>query len=152
MEFAVRNYAACLATFALLGACDAPDDAANRTPNRGAPANDPNTFRADVNPDRAYAGEWAAARNECENEDKIWTIETTRMAIEAARFCAFDNVFVSRATDGETTTWSTSARCLAEGRESHDFLFFRVEENLREMRVTFNDARSVELVRCPMKS
>lgn len=147
----MRRYAACLAFLALLGACDAPDGAADRIPESGIPVNDPDTFRADVNPDRAYAGEWAATRNLCENEDKVWTIETKRMAIEAARFCAFENVYVSRAPDGDTT-WSTSARCLAEGRESHDFLFFRVEDNLREMRVTFNDTRSVELVRCPMKS
>jgi hypothetical protein len=151
MELSMRRHAAYLVFLGFLAGCDAPDDAANRAPDGGIPVRDPTTFRADVNPDRAYAGEWAAARNLCENEDKVWTIETTRMAVEAARFCAFENVFVSRAPDGETT-WSTAARCLAEGRESRDFLFFRVEDNLREMRVTFNDSRSVELVRCPMKS
>jgi hypothetical protein len=59
---------------------------------------------------------------------------------------------VNRGSDGATTTWATSARCLAGGRESQDFLFFRVEDNLREMRVTINDSDSIELVRCPMKS
>jgi hypothetical protein len=137
---------------AVLGACDAPEDAANRARDGGIPVKDPNTFRADVNPDQAYAGEWAVARNQCENDKKVWTIEATRMAVEAARFCAFGNdMHVSRGRD-EGTTWATSARCLAEGRESQDYLFFRVADNLREMRVTINDSDSVALVRCPMKS
>lgn len=153
MELGVRRFAACFAVLGLLGACDAPDDSANRAPGGGIPVKDPNTFRADVNPGHAYAGEWAVARNQCENEKKVWTIETNRMAIEAARFCAFgSDMRVNRASDGATTTWATSARCLAEGRESNDFLFFRVEGNLREMRVTFNDSNSVDLIRCPMKS
>jgi hypothetical protein len=152
MELGVRNSLAALAVLGLLGACDAPDDAANRAPDGHIPVKDPNTFRADVDPTQAYAGEWAVARTQCEDDKKVWTIETKRMAVEAARFCAFDsNMYVNRATDGETT-WSTGARCLAGGRESHDFLFFRVEDNLREMRVTFNDSSSIDLVRCPMKS
>jgi hypothetical protein len=152
MELGVRRFAIFVAVLGLLGACDAPEDAASSAADGAVPVKDPNTFRADVSPTQAYAGEWAVARNQCENEKKVWTIETNRMAIEAERFCAFENIYMNNGSDGATTTWSTSARCLAEGRESHDFLFFRVEKNLREMRVTFNDSNSVDLIRCPMKS
>jgi hypothetical protein len=154
MELRVRRLAACVAVLGVLGACDAPEGSAGgaNDPSSGTRVDDPNIFRADVDRTRPYAGEWAVARNQCEDDKKVWTIESNRMAIEEQRFCAFDsNMYMNRAPDGETT-WSTGARCLAEGRESHDFLFFRVEDNLREMRVTFNDANSVELVRCPMKS
>ena len=115
---------------------------------------DPNTFRADVNPRRAYAGEWAAASNHCGDDKRIWTIEARRMAIQPdMRFCVFDNdIYVAEGNGPAPTTWSAGAKCLAEGKESHDFLFFRVDDNLREMRVTFNDSRSVDLVRCPMRS
>jgi hypothetical protein len=61
-------------------------------------------------------------------------------------------MYVSEGQGPAPTTWSAGAKCLSEGKESHDFLFFRVDDNLREMRVTFNDARSVDLVRCPMRS
>jgi hypothetical protein len=139
----------------LLAACDAPESAGNfsEEPTSGAPVTDPNTFRADVDLQRPYAGEWAAAANHCTDEKKVWTIEARRMAIvPAMRFCAFDNIYVSEANSGVRTIWSASAKCLANGEESHDFLFFRVKDNLKEMRVTFNDTNSVELVRCPAVS
>lgn len=150
----MRSLLVCVAIAGLLAGCGGPkDEAGGDEPSAGIPVNDPNTFRADVNHERPYAGEWAAATNQCADEKKVWTIEAHRMAIvPAMRFCAFDDIYVSDGAANTPTTWSASAKCLAGGRESHDFLFFRVKDNLREMRVTFNDAKSVELVRCPLKS
>jgi hypothetical protein len=147
----VRSLVGLMVIAGLIAGCDAPQGTDN--PSAGGPVNDPNTFRANIDATRPYAGEWAAATNQCGDEKKIWTIEPHRMAIvPAMRFCAFDDVYVSDGPGAAPATWSASAKCLAEGRESHDFLFFRINDNLREMRVTFNDTRSVELVRCPMKS
>ena len=136
-----------------LAACDAPGGGDDE-PSAQIPVTDPNTFRADIDPQRAYAGEWAAATSHCGDEKKVWTIEAKRMAIVPdMRFCVFENdMYVSDGKGAAPTTWSAGAKCLSDGKESHDFLFFRVDDNLREMRVTFNDARSVELVRCPMRS
>ena len=39
--------------------------------------------------------------------------------------------------------------CLADGKESQDFVFFRMKNKLR-MQVTINDTDSVELIRCPV--
>lgn len=149
----MRFTLACVAIFAALAACDAPDRAEDE-PSAQIPVTDPNTFRAGIDPDRAYAGEWAAASSHCDDDKRIWTIESRRMAIQPdMRFCVFDNdMYVSDGAGTAPKTWSAGAKCLSEGKESHDFLFFRVHDNLREMRVTFNDARSVELVRCPMRS
>ena len=84
---------------------------------------------------------------------KVWTVEPRRMAIQHVRFCVFDeDIFMADGKGDKPTTWSAGATCLAEGKKSHDFLFFRVKDNLREMRVTFNDSSSVDLVRCPIKS
>lgn len=155
MELRVRILVACVVLFGAAAACNAPGGAGDGAgnPAAGDPANNPNTFRADVDHGQAYAGQWAQAKSQCGDEKKIWTIEPRRMAIvPAMRFCAFESVYVSEGPSGADTTWSTSAKCLADGRESHDFLFFRVKDNLHEMRVTFNDSKSVELVRCPMKS
>jgi len=149
----VRKALACVALLGLLAGCDPPpgDPAEDASSPAGA---DPNTFRAAIDPQRPYAGEWAAASSHCRDEDKIWTIEARRMAIVPdMRFCVFEkDIFVSDGDGKAPATWSTGAKCLAEGRESHDFLFFRVDDNLREMRVTINDKASVELVRCPIKS
>jgi len=148
----VRTLLACIAIAGLVAGCDAPEGGSDN-PTAGSPVNDPNTFRADIDATRPYAGEWAAAKSQCGDEKNIWTIEANRMAIvPAMRFCAFDDIYVSEGPADAHGTWSASAKCLAEGRESHDFLFFRVKDNLHEMRVTFNDTSSVELVRCPMKS
>ncbi|MDP3736764.1 MAG: hypothetical protein Q8R02_05215 [Hyphomonadaceae bacterium] len=149
----MRGLVVSLSALGLAAACDAPESADNFTeePTRGAPVTDPNTFRADVDLERPYAGEWAAATNQCSDQKKVWTIEARRMAIlPAMRFCAFDNIYVSEGNNGARTIWSASAKCLADGSESHDFLFFRVKDNLKEMKVTFNDTSSVELVRCPV--
>ena len=154
----MRKFAACVALLAASGfaiaGCDAPDDTSSAPgkPAAGSPVNDPNTFRAAVDPAQAYTGKWALARGHCGDEKKMWTIEQTRMGIQPAmRFCAFTDMYVSAKAGDGPTTWSTGARCVAEGKSSHDFLFFRVKGNLREMRVTFNDSNSVDLVRCPVK-
>lgn len=149
----MRNFLACLSVLTLAAACDAPEsaDSFSEEPARGAPVTDPNTFRADVDVERPYAGEWASQSNHCTDQKKVWTIEARRMAIvPAMRFCAFDNIYVSEGNGGLRTIWSASAKCLANGEESRDFLFFRVKDNLKEMKVTFNDTSSVELVRCPV--
>jgi hypothetical protein len=149
-ESVVRKALACMALLGLLAGCDPPGDPAG---DASGPMADPNAFRAAIDPERPYAGEWAAASTHCRDEDKIWTIEARRMAVVPdMRFCVFDDIFVSDGAGNAPATWSAGAKCLAQGRESHDFLFFRVDDNLREMRVTFNDTTSVELVRCPMKS
>jgi hypothetical protein len=136
-----------------LAGCDAPTGAGGGDgPSAGSPANDANTFRASVDPDRAYAGQWALASSHCTDDKKIWTVEPRRMAIQKQRFCLFEDIYASQGKGDAPTTWSTGAKCLAEGHESHDFVFFRVKDNLREMRVTFNDADPVDLVRCPQKS
>jgi hypothetical protein len=149
----VRLPLACLAILGAMAACDAPDGGA-KDPSAEIPVTDPNTFRADIDPERAYAGEWAPATSHCGDDKRIWTIETRRMAIQPdMRFCVFDrDMYVSDGDGSTPKTWSAGAKCLSGGKESHDFLFFRVDDNLREMRVTFNDARSVDLVRCPMRS
>jgi hypothetical protein len=148
----VRLALAFVAIVGVLAACDAPQGGGDE-PTAGIPVTDPNTFRADIDPQRAYAGEWAAASSHCNDENQVWTIESRRMAIQPdMRFCVFDDVYVSQGPDDAPKTWSAGAKCLSGGKESHDFLFFRVKENLREMRVTFNDTSSVELVRCPMRS
>jgi hypothetical protein len=154
----VRRFAACVALVVASGltiaGCDAPDQGSSAPgdPAAGTPANDPNTFRAAVDPDQAYTGKWALARNHCGDAKKVWTIEQKRMGIQPAmRFCQFTDMYVSVKPGDGPATWSTAARCIAEGKSSHDFLFFRVKDNLREMRVTFNDSNSVDLVRCPVK-
>lgn len=102
-----------------------------------------------VNDRAPYAGEWAAERSHCSDDRKKWTIEPHRMAIvPSMRFCAFENIYVNQAAAEGETSWSAGATCLAEGRESHDFLFFRVTDDMKQMRVTFNDSRSVQLYRC----
>lgn len=146
----MRKALACVAVLGLLAGCDAPLVPAE---DASVPVEDPNTFRAAIDPERPYAGEWAKASSHCRDEEKIWTIEARRMAVVPdMRFCVFEDMFVSEGDGKSPATWSAGAKCLAEGRESHDFLFFRVDDNLREMRVTFNDTAAVELVRCPMKS
>lgn len=140
---------ASLAFLVLAGACEAPvDDQAE--PAAEAPT-DPNTFRADEpDEDRAYAGEWATDANACNNQREIWTIEQTRMGMKRERFCHFERMNRSAGEDGQV--WSASARCVARGRSSNDFVFFRVNPNKLKMRVTINDSESVELVRCPMRT
>lgn len=141
---------ACVAVLTLAAACDAPKGAAPE-PSATIPSDNPNTFRADSLEDRAYAGEWAAVADQCGDSKKVWTIEANRMGMQRQRFCVFDRIYVSsRGGDGEA--WSASARCLADGRESHDFVFFRVKANKAEMKVTINDAGAVDLVRCPMRT
>lgn len=138
-----------LAVLALAAACEAPvDDAVE--PAAEAPA-DPNAFRAEGDSERAYTGEWAARSESCNNQREIWTIEENRMGMRRQRFCVFERVFAST-TDEPGQSWSASARCLAEGRQSHDFVFFRVEPNRAQMRVTINDGEAIELVRCPMRT
>ncbi len=142
----MRRLGLCVAMLAL-AACGAPSDEDDKS--SGFPA-DPNAARADIG-DRPYAGEWAAAPNECDSDRKIWTIEAHRMGMQEQRFCVFDKIYMAE-NKGEGEAWSASAKCLAEGKESHDFVFFRVKANLHEMRVTINDANAVDLVRCPSRT
>ncbi len=136
-----------LAALALLAAgCEAPSDA-DREPAAELPVN-PDTFRAGAEP--AYAGDWAGNAELCANARELWTIEARRMGMKQQRFCVFDPMLQSATEDGQG--WSASARCHSEGRASRDFLFFRVQPNQSQMRVTINDQRSVELVRCPTRT
>lgn len=138
----------CIALLALAGACEAPSDTSD--PAAEMPDSDGNAFRADAKEDRAYAGEWAVTSDGCNNQREIWTIEENRMGMRRERFCVFERVFTS-ATSKEQG-WSASARCLAAGRQSHDFVFFRINPNKQQMRVTINDAEAVDLIRCPMRT
>ncbi len=155
-ETCVRGLAVSLAAFGLLAACDqAADDPASA--DGGAASSGASADAAGQLPgvDRSspYAGQWASARHQCGDDRQLWTIEAHRMGIRPAlRFCAFDDVFVSQAADMGEATWSAEATCMAEGEESRAFVFFRVKENLKEMRVTFNDSAAVDLVRCPIAS
>lgn len=133
---------------AVLSGCDKPVGA----DKAGAPPDDANRFRADVNVNSPYAGVWAAAASNCDNQKKLWTIEPHRMGIEKQRFCSFRSIYMSQAADADDGVWSAAADCLADGRASKEFVFFRVKPNLREMRVTFNDNRPTDLVRCAARS
>jgi hypothetical protein len=88
--------------------------------------------------------------DECGDQKKIWTIETHRMGMQRQRFCVFSQIRVSNG--GEEQAWRADAKCLAAGKQSDDVVFFRVKPNRLEMRVTINDADSVDLVRCPMRT
>ncbi len=139
-----------VAVLTLAAACDAPKGA-EPEPSASIPQSRPNPFSADASEERAYAGEWALAADQCGDARKVWTIETNRMGMQRERFCVFDRIYVS-GNSGEGEAWSASARCLAGGRESNDFVFFRVKANKAEMKVTINDAGAVDLVRCPMRT
>jgi len=136
--------------FLALAACEAPVDQ-EPTPAAEALPSDPDAFRAErLNEPPAYTGEWAEASEACNNPREIWTIEEYRMGMKRRRFCVFERIFASTSDAGQG--WSASARCLADGRQSNDFVFFRVGENRQKLRVTINDAKAVELVRCPMST
>ena len=137
----------CIALLALAGACEAPSDKSE--PAAEMPDNS-NAFRAESQEERAYAGEWAPSSDNCNNQKEVWTIEENRMGMKRERFCVFERIFTSASDTGEG--WSASARCLADGRQSHDFVFFRINPNKQQMRVTINDTDSVDLVRCPMRT
>lgn len=139
----------CLAALALAAACDAPD--AQKAAGPGNSAEDPNLFRAERKDERSYAGEWASDQDSCNNQREVWTIEENRMGMRRQRFCVFSEIRVSRNTS-EGEAWRADARCLADGRQSDDVVFFRMKERGQEMRVTINDADAVDLVRCPMRT
>jgi hypothetical protein len=136
-----------MASAALLSGCDKPGG-----DKAGAAPEDANRFRAGINANSPYAGQWAAAASSCDDQKKVWTIEPHRMGVQRARFCAFKSLRLSQSEGSEDAVWSTSADCLADGHESKDFVFFRVKANLRQMRVTFNDDRPIDLVRCTSPS
>ncbi|MEP7209481.1 MAG: hypothetical protein ABI740_01480 [Alphaproteobacteria bacterium] len=143
-EIVVRGLLAItMASAALLSGCDKPGaDKAGATPQ------DVNRFRAEVNANSPYAGQWAAAASSCDDDRKVWTIEPHRMGVQKIRFCAFKSLNLSQPEGSDDAVWSAAANCLSDGHESKDFVFFRVKPNLREMRVTFNDSRPIDLVRC----
>jgi hypothetical protein len=138
-----------LAFLAFASACEAPVDD-TMEPAAEAPDTDPNAFRAESDEERAYAGEWAVTADACNNQREVWTIEQSRMGMKRVRFCHFERV--NQAASGDGQVWSASARCVAGGRSSNDFVFFRVNPSKLKMRVTINDTESVELVRCPMRT
>ncbi len=136
-----------MAALALLAAgCEAPSDE-DWDPAAELPVS-PDAFRAGAEP--AYTGNWAGNPELCGNVREIWTIEARRMGMKRQRFCVFDPMLQSATDDGQG--WSASARCHSQGRETRDFLFFRVQPNQSQLRVTINDQRSVELVRCPNRT
>jgi hypothetical protein len=139
----------CIALLALAGACEAPSD--EPAPAAEMPDGDSNAFRAEAQ-DRAYAGEWARSSEGCNDQREVWTIEENRMGMKRERFCVFERIFTTANSGGPEQGWSASARCLAEGRQSHDFVFFRINPNKQQMRVTINDSESVDLIRCPMRT
>jgi len=141
---------ASLALIALVAACEAPVDEP-AAPAAEIPDTDPNAFRAEQDQEeRAYAGEWAADTDACNNQREVWTIEQSRMGMKRERFCHFERMNQSSGDAGQV--WSATARCVAEGRSSNDFVFFRVNPNKLKMRVTINDSESVDLIRCPMRT
>ncbi len=144
------RHLASLVLIALVVACEAPvDDSA--APAAEVPDTDTNAFRAEgEEEERAYAGEWAADSNACNNQREIWTVEQSRMGMKRERFCHFERMNQSSGNEGQV--WSASARCVAAGRTSNDFVFFRVNPNKLKMRVTINDSESIELIRCPMRT
>ncbi|HVY89293.1 MAG TPA: hypothetical protein VG942_10525 [Hyphomonadaceae bacterium] len=150
----MRRVVACVAAVGLLAGCDAPKGEGGQ-PSAGMPSNDPNTFRASssVNLDRPYAGDWAEDVGACKDEKKVWTVEPKRMAIATLRrFCAWDEVYLNQGSDGAPVSWASNAKCLQGGNESHVFVFFHVKDSLQEMKVTFNDTTSFDLVRCVKKA
>lgn len=137
-----------IAFLVLAAACEQPADE-DPAPAAEALPSDPDAFRAERrNGPPAYAGEWAEASAACNNPREVWTIEEYRMGVKRQRFCVFERVYSSSSDAGEG--WSASARCLSNGRQSNDFVFFRAGQNQQQLRVTINDAEAVELVRCPM--
>lgn len=138
------------AAIALAGACEAPPAEEVGAAVEGETPSGSDAFRAETGEPPPYAGEWAASSDNCGNQRELWTIEENRMGMKRQRFCVFERVFSSTGGTGEG--FSASARCLSDGRESHDFVFFRVNPGRGAMRVTINDAESVELVRCPMRT
>jgi hypothetical protein len=135
----VRLRLAVLALCALAAGCSRPGSSseANLSASSGLSARSP------------YTGRWASGAKACSDEKSIWTIEPHRMGIRPElRFCAFKSIYISQADDSADAVWSADANCLANGRQSKEFVFFRVKRSLRQMRVTFNDNPPIDLVRC----
>lgn len=139
-----------LAVLSLAAACGAPDSEIS-APKSGDPSTDSNVFRADSLNERPYAGEWALDHDSCSDSRKIWTIESNRMGMQRERFCIFNQIRVSRASN-EGEAWRVDAKCLAGGQQSEDVVFFRVKSSGVSMRVTINDADAIDLVRCPTRT
>jgi hypothetical protein len=137
---------ACLAVIALglalgsLAACGPRKEVDSiRTP--------PPELRASVDNKSPYAGEWAADTHLCRDTRQLWTIEANRMGVRAdMRFCVWGPI-ASKDENGQTV-WRAEAACKYQGRDSRDFVFFRLAPDWKQMRVTFNDASPVNLVRC----
>ena len=137
-----------VASAALLSGCDRPGG----SEKAGASSKEANRFRAEVSAASPYAGQWAAAASSCDDQKKIWTIEPHRMGVRQVRFCYFKSISMNQPPGSDDAVWTAAADCLADGHASKDFVFFRVKQNLREMRVTFNDSRPVDLMRCFARS
>ena len=147
-EISVRGLLAiALTSAALLFGCDKPS-----AEKAGASPNDADRLRAEVNLNSPYTGQWAAAASSCDDQKKVWTIEPHRMGIRQVRFCYFKSISMNQPQGSDDAVWTAAADCLADGRASKEFVFFRMKPNLREMRVTFNDSRPVDLMRCAARS
>jgi hypothetical protein len=147
-EISVRGLLAmALASAALLCGCDKPSgEKASASPE------DANRPRAEVNANSPYTGQWAAAASSCDDQKKVWTIEPHRMGVRRVRFCYFKSIYLKQRQGSDDAVWTAAADCLADGHASKEFVFFRMKPNLREMRVTFNDSRPVDLMRCAARS
>ena len=136
----MRARLACLALLAIpLAACG---------PGKGDSAKaPPPELRAGVDKDSPYAGQWASDVKLCSDATQLWTIEPNRMGIRAdMRFCAWGPI-ASKDENGQTV-WRAEAACKYQGHDTRDFVFFRLDPDWKQMRVTLNDASPVSLVRC----
>ena len=107
----------------------------------------PPELRAAVNDKSPYAGQWAADTRLCADTTQLWTIEANRMGVRAdMRFCVWGPI-ASKDENGQTV-WRAEAACKYQGHDTRDFVFFRLNPDWKQMRVTFNDASPVSLVRC----
>lgn len=103
--------------------------------------------RAAVGAESPYAGQWAADTRLCSDAAQLWTIEANRMGVRSdMRFCVWGPIS-SRTENGETL-WRAEAACKHQGHDTRDFVFFRLDPDWSQMRVTFNDAKPISLVRC----
>jgi hypothetical protein len=110
-------------------------------------AEPPPELRAAVDDKSPYAGEWAAETRLCSDTSQLWTIEANRMGVRAdMRFCVWGPI-ASKDENGQTV-WRAEAACKYQGHDTRDYVFFRLDPDWKQMRVTFNDASPVSLVRC----
>jgi hypothetical protein len=124
-----------------LAACGAKTDSA-KTPGPSA------EVRSAADAESPYAGQWATDARLCGDALKSWTIEQRRMGIPSAeRFCFFNRIYINEG-GGQEQVWSAEADCESGGKRTQAFVFFRLQPDWKQMRVTMNDDVSVTLTRC----